>query len=423
MTFEIGDRATSDVVVRLRTNEGRDHRFYCHSKVLIEKSKYFADRLSDDWPTCQIIDSCSCVEVHCQELDFNFHVTVLRLFYVQEPHAWNGVRNALGVLQVAINLGCQQMATACMEYLEAVPWEEAEEEEILRTIPSLGSAYESILSRLQPVDQALLIGVFVPSLRFATSSPPISMQELKSSVQEQLDYMLTDDDDAPLFSLDNELIRSAIKDCVNNLLCRFDSLLQSMLNFSIDSYMKCKTHDFFSHLCDISWACQILSKMEIMKILVNYWVEKTAEIVKAAENVKPIAAENLPIESKIVEVASKVLESIGFANAIVTTPGRIKMVKIWLPFIQKARDSIERHSVNTDEVSLAKLDSEVWQGIESALVSILLTLPSIEQAEILSDWLKSKFVGYPDLSEAFDVWCYRTKVARRRLASLAGPSN
>uniref|UniRef100_A0A2P2K385 BTB/POZ domain-containing protein At3g05675-like isoform X2 n=1 Tax=Rhizophora mucronata TaxID=61149 RepID=A0A2P2K385_RHIMU len=209
----IGDRSTSDVVVRLRTQDGRDDWFYCHSHVLVEKSNYFADRLSENWPTCQILDSRNCVEVYCQELDVDHHVNFLRLLYLIDGPSDDigyGVMNALGILQVAVKLGCPQIITACVNYLEAVPWEEAEEEEILRIIPGMGSLAGPILARLQPVSPSAIRRIFLRAIRFATSSPPLPLNDLKTSAQEQLEYMLTEDDDAPLLTADHE-IKSEVK--------------------------------------------------------------------------------------------------------------------------------------------------------------------------------------------------------------------
>ena len=73
----------------------------------------------------------------------------------------------------------------------------------------------------------------------------------------------------------------------------------------------------------------------------------------------------------------------------------------------------------TSTEALYAAAAEVWQGLESAIVSIVLTLPSNSQAEILSEWLQSKHVRYPDLTEAFEAWCYRSKVAKRRLSFLS----
>jgi hypothetical protein len=60
----------------------------------------------------------------------------------------------------------------------------------------------------------------------------------------------------------------------------------------------------------------------------------------------------------------------------------------------------------------------MWQSLESSFVSIILALPSGDQAELLTQWLENEHIRYPDLTEAFEVWCYRSKVARRRLSLL-----
>lgn len=40
----LGDKSTSDVILRLRNGEGRPEWFYSHSSILINKSRFFADR-------------------------------------------------------------------------------------------------------------------------------------------------------------------------------------------------------------------------------------------------------------------------------------------------------------------------------------------------------------------------------------------
>ncbi|XLR68465.1 hypothetical protein S83_019137 [Arachis hypogaea] len=65
-----------------------------------------------------------------------------------------------------------------------------------------------------------------------------------------------------------------------------------------------------------------------------------------------------------------------------------------------------------------KMDGELWQSLESWFVSIILALSSADQAEVLTEWLKNECIRYPDLNEAFEVRCYRSKVAKRRLSLL-----
>lgn len=425
VSSRIGDRSTSDVVVRLRTQDGRDDWIYCHSHVLIQKSKYFADRLSENWPTCQILDSRNCVEVHCLESNFDYHVNVLRLLYVvidgSVDDMCHGVRNALGILQVAVELGCPQIVTACVNYLEAVPWEEAEEEEILRIIPRMGLQVEPILARLQPVNPSAIVGIFISTIRFATSSPPPPMNDLKSSAQEQLEYMLTEDDDAPLLNADDE-IKLEVKECVRRLFSRFNNLLEALLCESVESVSEAGTMQLFqSHLSDLSWAGQILNKLEIMREFVNNWIDASDKIVEVVEQASP-TIDITETKSKIIEVAAKVLEAIGYGTVILPTTKRLHAVKVWLPFVRVTKPVIDSVTTNGDDAMAIKIDGELWQSLESTFVSIILALPSKDQAEILTEWLGNEHIQYPDLTEAFEVWCYRSKVAKRRL-SLVGGNN
>ncbi|KAM7461907.1 hypothetical protein LguiA_030028 [Lonicera macranthoides] len=423
-----GDRSTSDVVVRLRTHNGRDDWMYSHSQILIDNSKYFADRLSDNWPTCQILDSRNCVEVYCDESDFDYYVTVLRLFYVNITKCplsemWNGVKNALCILRVAVELGCPQIITACVSYMESVPWEEAEEEEILKVIPGMGLQAEPILNRLQPVNPTTIVKIFISAVRFATSSPPLPMTDLKTSAQEQLEYMLTEDDDAPLLTADNE-IKIEVRECVKRLLARFNNLIDTLLCGSEESdFNGGVIRSFHSYLGDLLWACQILAKLETMREVVNGWIEESEKMVKVVEKMSE-KGEMVDTSLKVVEVTAKVLEAIGDGTVILSTVERLHMVKVWLPFVRCLKPLIDCSTTNDDddeeeeEGPLNKMEGEVWQTLESAFVSIILTLPSLDQAEILTSWLRDEHIRYPDLTEAFEVWCYRSKVANKRLALL-----
>ncbi|XP_073222306.1 BTB/POZ domain-containing protein At3g05675 isoform X2 [Cicer arietinum] len=373
VTCVIGDRSSSDVVVRLRTQEGRDDWLYCHSEILVKNCKYFADRLSDNWPTCQILGSRNCVDIYCQESDFDYHVNFIRLLYIVIDASlddfWHGVTNALGILQVAVHLQCPKIVAASVNYLEAVTWEETEEEEILKIVPPMGLQAEPILARLQPVNQSAIKNIFLSAIRFATSSPPPSMNDLKSSAQEQLEYMLTEDDDAPLLIADDEI------------------------------------------------KLEILSKLEIMRDFVECWFDASEKIVKVLEQ-GGSTTEVVEIKLRAIEVASKVLEAIAYGTVILPTAKRLQVLKMWLPFVRVAKPMIDSTMMNCESAVLLKMDGEMWQSLESSFVSIILALPSGDQAELLTEWLGNEHIRYPDLTEAFEVWCYRSKVARRRLSLL-----
>ena len=71
-----------------------------------------------------------------------------------------------------------------------------------------------------------------------------------------------------------------------------------------------------------------------------------------------------------------------------------------------------------EEVSSVRIDVDIWQVLESAFVSIIITLPSANLANTLAEWLRCQHVRYPEQTEAFEVWCYRFKVAKRRIAAV-----
>ncbi|XP_060196552.1 BTB/POZ domain-containing protein At3g05675 isoform X2 [Lycium barbarum] len=422
---KIGDRPTSDVVVRLRTQDGRDDWLYCHSHILVEESKYFADRLSDSWPTCQILDSRNCVEVYCEEPDLDSHVNVLRLFYVVADglmtEICHGVKNALGILRVAVKLGCPRVIAVCVDYLEAVPWEEAEEEEILNTIPGMGSNTELVLARLQPVNPTAVMKIFLAALQFATSSPPSPLNDLKNTAQEQLEYMLTEDDDAPLLTAD-EKIKLEVMRCVQNLFDRFKSLVESLLCDLQESISDPgKMQSLHSCLTDLLWACQILGKLEINRDFVCSWTELSVKVLTIVQQ-KDAENEILKTKLKVLEVTTKVLEAVGYGVVVLPTVKRLHMVKLWLPFVRTVKPLVDSVMETEDDITL-KVDGDIWQSLESAFVAIILTLPSVDQADILTEWFENQQIWYPDLTEAFEVWCYRSKVAKRRLTTLGEEHN
>lgn len=419
---QVGDRSTSDVVVRLRTKDGRDEWLYCHSHILTEQSKYFADRLSEKWPTCQILDSRNCVEVFCLEATFDYHVNLLRLLYVitdiPTDDLWNDVRTVLGILRVAFDLECKNIISACVNYLEAVPWEEDEEEEILKVIPHMGSEVEPILARLQPVNSSLIRQIFLSALRVATLSPFSNINDLKPSAQEQLEYMLVEDDDAPLLMADAQ-IKLEVNECVKSLLKTFNSLIEIVLDPVHSDGKERNMQVLVFCLTDLAWMCRILKRLETMKEFVSNWIDASNKIVKVVEQAS-VASEIIDTRVGIVEVLAKVLEAIKHGSVILPTSKRLHMVKVWLPFVRTTKSLIDSLANNGVDDPKLKIDSDVWELLESAFVSIILALPSGEQAEIITEWLQNQHViRYPDLTEAFEVWCYRSKVAKRRL-SLVG---
>ncbi|BFI16389.1 hypothetical protein MPTK1_5g21350 [Marchantia polymorpha subsp. ruderalis] len=416
---KLGDRSSSDVIVRLRTVDGKDDWLYCHSSILCEHSKYFAARLSDDWPTYHLLDSRNCIELFCSESDVDHHITLLRLLYAKEEtlaDMWHNVKNALGILKVATKLGCDGMVDKCMQYLEAVPWEENEEEEILKTLPMLGSSMFPVLARIQPVDAEAVRNVFISAIRVATLPERKSSEalenfpsELKAAAQEQVEYMLVEDEDAPLLVAD-ESVKIELKKCFSELFEGFKLELTALLPEVVTEGDL--TDEFvLEKVSDLAWAARVLPRVGLLHEMVIRWVETSEYLLKVLSDDR--SKETFwETKFKVVDLTSKVLEAVGYGNVILPAEQRTHLVKLWLPYIREIKPLLDANFMS-GKLS-QRMDGDLSQTIELAFVSLILSLPSSDQADILADWLKTEQARYPDLTEAFEVWCFRSKSAKRR---------
>lgn len=153
--------------------------------------------------------------------------------------------------------------------------------------------------------------------------------------------------------------------------------------------------------------------MDLMKDFVSNWSDMSNNILSVVDDAK-LGSLMWGLKLKLIEVTRKVLEAVGYGNVILPAPCRVQLLKLWLPYIRKMKPLFD--SLSNGETDFQhRMDEDLCQSIEGAIVSLVLALPSNDQADILADWINIEEMKYPDLSEAFEVWCYRTKSAKRRL--------
>ncbi|KAB1215518.1 hypothetical protein CJ030_MR4G009029 [Morella rubra] len=408
-TCKLGDQSTSDTIILLKNREGRPECFYSHSSILINRSKFFASQLSHP-------NSSTFIEIQCSECDYDDHVNLLRLLYVPADsilESFSSVKSAIGILQKAVALHCEEITHSCIQYLEAVPWEDKEEEQILKVVAKLGPMAMPILARIQPVDLGATKNVFVSAIRFAMSTgeqyPPFG-DELKTSAQEQVEYMLGEDKETPLVTADDE-VKSVVRFGLSNIFTLFESGLSLLLESELAS--ESAEDKLLQSLSDLEWMCNILPKMDLMKDFVSKWGEISASVLVIIQDEK-LDCVMWGLKAKLIQVTGKVLEAVGYGNVILPALCRVQLLKTWLPYIRKMKPLLD--SKGNEETGFPyKMTEELCQSIEGAIVSLILALPSNDQADILADWMGAEQLRFPDLSEAFEVWCYRTKSAKRRL--------
>lgn len=418
--YKFDDHTTSDVRVCFKLADEQPEWFSCHTLVLSQNSRYFADRLGQN-----DIRSNACVEIECPRVEYDHYVKMLKLMYLPGESiidSFDSVKSAVGVLRASNSLGCELVTEGCIAYIEAASWDENEEQEILEVARDLGSKAASLLARLQAPSADAVKNVFISAVRFATCMetpfPPFS-DELKTSAQEQIDFMIHEDDDIALVTTDED-VRSVVEEGLTNLLSGLRTAL-ALLATEFDQSPDQAEKRILCSLADIDWIANLLSKIEMMHSFVLGWSEISDHVLSVVQDRK-YSSGLWAVKAKLIEVTGKALDAVGYGTVVLPASARVHLLKTWLPYIQMTKHLLDEN--NKDEMSL-QMDSDTCQNIESAIVSMVLAFPSDDQADILSEWMKkAEQFRYPDLTEAFEVWCYRSKTAKRRLVGgLNGASN
>jgi hypothetical protein len=268
--------------------------------------------------------------------------------------------------------------------------------------------------RNKPVNLTATKDIFVSAIRFAVSIEVPCLpfgDELRISAQEQVDFMLVEDEDITIIMADDE-VKSVVRMGVYNIIHSFETDLSSLL-FNPTLEFEAVDNTIMRRVSDLEWMCNVLPKMDLMKNFVSNWVAISSKILVIVED-KKFDHVMWGLKVKLIEVTCKVLEAVSYGSVIVPALSRVQLLKSWFPYVRKMKPLLDSKAV--EETSFAyKMDEDLCQAIEGAIVSLVLTLPSNDQADILADWIGSREVGYPDLSEAFEVWSYRSKSAKRRL--------
>ncbi|KAE8708210.1 ORMDL family protein [Hibiscus syriacus] len=310
-------------------DEGRPECFYSHSSVLPSKSSFFVDQLSNT-------DFRSCIEIQCLDTTYVHHVNLLKSFHLPTDSlldSLDSVQSVLGILHLAVAFRCEAVTNCCLQYLEAVPWDNKEEEQVIKEFAL-------------PHKSVDLVHLLEMSLRHLCKNKWIScLEEMKKPYLE--------------------------------------------------------------------WMCNILPKMDLMKDFVCRWGEMSGKVLGIIEDNKLDNA-MWGLKLKLIEVTGKVLEAVGYGNMILPAPCWVQLLKTWIRYIRKIKPLLAAEG-DKDTNFPYKMDEDLCQSIEGAIFSLPLALPSNDQINILSDWMETEQIKYPDLSEAFEIWCYRTKSAKRRL--------
>jgi hypothetical protein len=333
--FKFDNPTASDVRVCFKLIDEQSEWFSCHSSVLSKNSKYFSDRLGQS-----DIRSNSCIEIKCPRVEYDHYVKMLKLLYIPRESildSFGSVKSAIGVLRASNSFGCKLITKCCIEYIEAASWDENEEEEILEVSRCLGPEAVSLLARLQAPSADAVKNVFISAIRFAsgmeTPVPPFS-DDLKTSAQEQIDFMIHEDEDTALVTMDAD-VKSVVQEGLRKLLSGLRTELD-LLSAELDQSPDQAEQRILCSLADIDRISNFLTKIEMMHDFVSGWSKISDHVLSVIQD-KKYSSSLLAVRVKLTEVTGKALDAVGYGSVVLPASSRVHFLKTWLPYIQMTK--------------------------------------------------------------------------------------
>ncbi|KAJ6326723.1 hypothetical protein OIU78_013748 [Salix suchowensis] len=151
---QFNDSSSSDVSLTLSSKDGISISMDVHRQILVGHSRFFAVKLSDKWANNQQRMSVPyAVEIaDCDDVEI--YIETLRLMYCKDLRRKlmkEDVPRVLGILKVSAAIGFDAGVLSCLEYLEAAPWTEDEEEKVASLLSELrleGVGASEVLKRV-----------------------------------------------------------------------------------------------------------------------------------------------------------------------------------------------------------------------------------------------------------------------------------
>ncbi|XP_073046260.1 BTB/POZ domain-containing protein At1g63850-like [Primulina eburnea] len=431
------DAATADVILRLHPDRGTplfvssdassdtkklpattvdraEIQLHLHSLVL-RRSKYFAAFLSERW---QHQDDFSSNNSGNSRKQYQFslsvpetsdsidnYLKVLQLLYSDDLLSSIGsVSTVLSILPIALELLFEDCIKACVKFLEAVPWNEDEEEKILDLIPLLSDQEsKELLARVSPAKSDSSEEMLHGLVRTAIYNSP-SMASGKAFVVK----LLKD------FSSKELARRVLYKEFEKNLRI----VKQAMEEYSSPDFranrlapeaiQKVNLYTAMNYGKHLLWLVERMLELKVADSAVKAWSELasfTADLHKAFyegpwRNMLP----GLP--SVVLRCTSKLANAVATGSVLATRQVRMNLVRDWLPVLIICKDK-DRESVSSP---MGPNHKTLYLELEETFLRIISTLPMSDSQDLLQQCLRfSTRVGddCPHLVAAFTTWFRR----------------
>lgn len=387
---QFNDSTTGDVKLTLSSKDGISISLSVHRQILVVHSRFFAEKLSERWvkqqrnmvgPYIVEIADCDDIEVYIETLKL-MYCKDLRKKLMKED-----VPRVLGILKVSAAIGFDAGVLSCLEYLEAAPWAEDEEEKVA-----------SLLSELHL--EGVGAGEVLKRVSFDVTAGSEDGNDNEEVLLKLLQVVLEGKD---------EKARREMKGLVSKMLRENSShndLRKESLYSACDGCLKLLRHFFLkaaaADLQDVTqiarqadnlhWILDILIDRHIAEDFLKSWASQS-ELSEVHSKIPAIH------RYEVSRVTARLFVGIGKGQLLASKDARCLLLRTWLvPFyedfgwMRRATKGLDRHL------------------IEDGLSNTILTLPLPWQQEILMSWF-DRFLNSgddcPNIQRGFEVWWRR----------------
>ncbi|XP_074313392.1 BTB/POZ domain-containing protein At1g63850-like [Silene latifolia] len=411
------DASTADVLLRLfledsdassSTEDLSDEvQVYLHSSVLC-KAKYFSTLLSDRW--CK--DDRNTVKkmnlgVSHSTGSMRSHLIVLQLLYADDLCAEIvSVSYAVSILHVAVKLLFEDCVKQCLRFLEAVPWNEEEEELIVNLMPILSEDESNellarvISSRSDSCEQML------HNLLISAKQNHPNVAPVKAFVARLLREFSSRESARRV--LENAFMMSL--KVVKGSLEEYSSPDFRGDHNETEAIQRLNLHTALTNGKHLMWIVERMIELRVADVAVKEWSEQASFAADLQRAFQDDAWRNIVpgLPTVVLKCTSKLASAVVSGSILVSRQVRMKLVKDWLPVLIVCKDNASpvlpshKHALHSP--------MSLYLELEETFLRIISTLPMDDAQELLQQCLSFSTrdsEDCPHLITAFNTWFRR----------------
>ncbi|KAJ7978369.1 BTB/POZ domain-containing protein [Quillaja saponaria] len=426
-TSSFNDSTTADVLLRLFVDNvsldstsgshsvdpssSSDLHVYLHSHIL-QRSKYFSALLSDRWIGKSLTEYAENDSSDSDKLfrlnlsvpptpgSFQSHLTVLELLYTNDfCNTIHSASTALDLLPIALELLFEECVGSCVNFLEAVPWTEAEEKRVLNLIPFLREEEsKELLSRVSPVKEesceemleGLILSVIhnYPNMAFVKAFVAKILRDFSSSESAK------------------RVLEKAFMTCLKTVKESLEEYSSPDFRWDhneTEAIQRLNLHTAMTNGRHLLWLVERMIELRVADTAVKEWSEQAAFTADLQRAFQDDAWRNIVpgLPAVVLRCTCKLANAVAAGTILAAKQVRKKLVKDWLPVLIVCKDNVSPMSPS---------NKTLYLDLEETFLKIISTLPMSDAQELLQKCLSfstRNVEDCPHLVTAFNTWFRR----------------